>query len=151
MDNLKDFADLPLVTDEGKSVTLADFIGRRVLLFVFPRAATPGCTDQACGFRDAFPKITEAGATVLGISTDKPEALAKWKVKEALPYTLLSDPDHRTIERLGAWGERSMYGKKYMGTLRSHFIFDSDGKAEVMAVKISPKDSVTKGIKTLLK
>src|SRR5512144_2821332 len=111
--NLRDFAGFALKTDEGKPVTLADFVGKRTLLFVFPRAATPGCTTQACGFRDAFPKIAEAGATVIGISTDQPKALAKWKAKENLPYTLLSDPDHVVTEKLGAWGERSLYGRKF--------------------------------------
>jgi peroxiredoxin Q/BCP len=147
---LKDFADITLHTDEGKPITLADFAGKRLLIFVFPRAATAGCTEQACGFRDAFPKIEAAGATVLGISIDEPKALAKWKVKENLPYTLLSDPEHELIDRLGAWGERSMYGKKFMGTIRSHFVVDEKGKFETSAIKISPKDSIAKGMAALL-
>jgi peroxiredoxin Q/BCP len=149
--SLNDCVGDTLLNDEGEPVTLADFVGKRVLLFVFPRAATPGCTTQACGFRDSFPKITEAGATVIGISPDQPKALAKWKEKEKLPYTLLSDPDHRVIDRLGAWGERSMYGKKFMGVLRSHFVFNAEGNVEIAEVKISPKDSVEKGVETLVK
>src|SRR3954471_13676520 len=125
---LKDLSDVTLLTDEGKPVSLADFAGKRLLIFIFPRAATPGCTEQACGFRDAFPKIEAAGATEIGISIDEPKALAKWKAKEKLPYTLLSDPEHKIIDRLGAWGERSMYGKKFMGTIRSHFVVAEDGR-----------------------
>ncbi|HVO43116.1 MAG TPA: peroxiredoxin [Aggregatilineales bacterium] len=147
--NLKDFTGETLLNDEGKPVSLADFVGKRVLLFVFPRAATPGCTQQACGFRDAFPKIAESRAVVLGLSTDEPKTLAKWKAREKLPYMLLSDPDHKTIDRLGAWGERSLYGKKFMGTIRSHFVFGVDGAAEEAAVKISPKDSVAQGVAAL--
>ncbi len=147
---LNDFSDITLLTDEGKSVSLADFAGKRLLIFVFPRAATPGCTTQACGFRDAFPKIEAAGSTVIGISTDSLKALAKWKASETLPYTLLSDPDHQVIDRLGAWGERSLYGKKFMGTIRSHFIVAPDGTIETAAIKISPKDSIDKGVAVLL-
>ena len=77
--------------------------------------------------------------------------IAKWKEKEKLPYTLLSDPDHKVIDRLGAWGERSMYGKKFMGVLRSHFVFDTKGNVEAAEVKISPKDSIEKGVETLVK
>ena len=149
--NLQDFASIQLHTDEGKPVTLADFVGKRTLLFIFPKADTPGCTTQACGFRDNFPKITEADAVVLGLSADSPTALAKWKSKMALPYTLLSDPDHQLIATLGAWGERSMYGKKYMGIIRSHLIFDAAGELVDSSIKISPKDSVEKGIAALLK
>lgn len=148
--SLKDFAGITLLNDEGKPVSLADFIGKRVLLFIFPHAATPGCTTQACGFRDAFPKIQEGGATAIGISIDEPKALAKWKAKEKLPYTLLSDPEHKVIDRFGAWGERSMYGKKFMGTLRSHFVFNEAGNVESAEVKVSPKDSIEKGVESLL-
>ncbi len=148
--NLKDFADIPLQTDDGKPVTLADYVGRRVLLFVFPKADTPGCTTQACGFRDSFPRITEAGAQVLGMSADSPAALARWKAKQKLPYTLLSDLEHRAIDRLGAWGERSMYGRKFQGILRSHFVFEANGMLLTAERKISPKDSIEKGVAVLV-
>jgi peroxiredoxin Q/BCP len=148
--SLKDFSGVTLLTDEGKPVSLADFIGKRLLIFIFPRAATSGCTVQACGFRDAFPKIEAAGAAVIGISIDEPKALAKWKAKEKLPYTLLSDPQHQVIDQLGAWGERSMYGKKFMGTIRSHFVVAEDGSIEATAIKVSPKDSIEKGVAALL-
>ncbi|MBX3062959.1 MAG: peroxiredoxin [Anaerolineae bacterium] len=147
---LQQFANIPLTTDENKSVTLADFVGKRTLLFVFPKADTDGCTRQACGFRDNFPRIQEAGAQILGISADDPKLLAKWKKKFDLPYTLLSDPDHKIIEAFGTWGEKSMYGKKYLGIIRSHFIFDAAGKLEDAQVKISPEDSINKGTSTLV-
>jgi peroxiredoxin Q/BCP len=148
--NLKDLAGFALRTDEGKPINLADYVGKRVLIFVFPRADTPGCTTQACGFRDAFPKITDAGATVFGLSNDEPKALANWKTKQRLPYTLLSDPDHKLIDKLGVWGERSMFGKKFMGTIRSHFVFAENGNLTVAERKINPVDSVKQGVNTLI-
>lgn len=140
-----------LTSDENKPVSLSDFAGKRVLLFFFPKAGTGGCTEQACGFRDAFPKITEKGAVVIGISPDLPPALAKWKTKEKLPYTLLSDPEHKAIDAYGVWGEKSMYGKKYMGVIRSHFVIDAKGNIEDAQRKVSPKVSVEKGVGTLVK
>jgi peroxiredoxin Q/BCP len=148
--NLKDLADITLLSDEGKPLSLASFVGQRVLIFFFPRAATPGCTKQACGFRDAFPKIQANGATVIGISADEPKALAKWKTKEKLPYTLLSDPEHQIIEKFHAWGERSMYGRKFMGILRSHFVFNEAGELIASELRVSPQDSISKGVDTLL-
>jgi peroxiredoxin Q/BCP len=144
-------ADHPLTDDSGHPVSLASFIGKRVLIFFFPEADTPGCTTQACGFRDSFPQITEKGAVVIGISPDAPPALAKWRKKQNLPYILLSDPDHVIAERFGAWGEKSMYGKKYMGIVRSHFVFDETGKVVAAEVKVSPADSIKKGVAELLK
>ncbi|MEP7287328.1 MAG: thioredoxin-dependent thiol peroxidase [Chloroflexota bacterium] len=139
-----------LTNDADQPVSLTDFAGKRVLLFFFPKAGTSGCTTQACGFRDAFPKIEEAGAVVIGISPDAPKALAKWRAKEHLPYVLLSDPDHKVADSYGAWGERSMYGKKFMGIIRSHFVIDGQGNLEASAVKVSPKDSIEKGVASLL-
>ena len=150
MPDTGDFApDFELLSDEEKSVKLADFGSQRVILFFYPKAATPGCTTQACGFRDNYPAISAAGATVIGISPDSPAVLAKWKAKEKLPYILLSDPDHIVAEAYGVWGEKSMYGRKYMGIIRSHFVIDAHGRLEDSQVKISPKDSVTQALKTL--
>ena len=140
-----------LTSDENKPVSLSDFAGKRVLLFFFPKAGTGGCTQQACGFRDAFPKITEAGAVVIGISPDSPAALAKWKIKEKLPYILLSDPEHKAIDAYGVWGEKTLYGKKYLGVIRSHFVVDAQGNIEDAQRKVSPKVSVEKGVGTLVK
>lgn len=131
-----------LLADDDTLLRLSDFRGRRVVLFFFPKADTPGCTTQACGFRDRFPRIEAGNATVIGLSPDKPKALAKWKAKENLPYTLVSDPDHAVAEAYGAWGEKSMYGKTYMGILRGHAIIGADGRIEDLRVKISPQESV---------
>lgn len=135
-----------LQSDEDTSVSLSDFRGQRVVLFFYPKADTPGCTIQACGFRDNFPLIEAANAVVLGISPDSPAQLAKWRAKQSLPYTLLSDPDHAVAEAYGVWGEKSMYGKSYMGIIRSHFVVDADGHFEDVQVKISPQDSVAKAV-----
>jgi len=139
-----------LVSDENKRVSLSDYAGKRVLMFFFPRAFTHGCTVQACGFRDNFPKITEAGATVIGVSPDSPEELARWRAAEHLPYTLLSDPDHKVAEAYGAWGERSNYGKTTIGIIRSHFVIGPDGSMEDAQIKISPTDSIEKGVESLV-
>lgn len=139
--------DFELLTDAGEPLKLSELRGRRVVLFFFPKADTPGCTKQACGFRDRFPRIETANATVLGLSPDQPKALAKWKEKESLPYTLLSDPDHEVAEAFGAWGEKSMYGKSYMGILRGHAIISPEGIIEDLRVKISPDESVDEAVK----
>ena len=141
--------DFSLVNQDGKSVTLRDLRGKKVVLFAFPRADTPGCTTQACGFRDNFANILTRNATVLGISADSPEELKKWQQKEGLQYDLLSDPDHALLESLGAWGEKSMYGKTYMGIIRSHWVFDENGIIIDEQIKISPEDSVRKAYQTL--
>ncbi|RIK22936.1 MAG: thioredoxin-dependent thiol peroxidase [Anaerolineae bacterium] len=139
--------DFELLTDAGKPLRLSDLRGRRVVLFFFPKADTPGCTKQACGFRDRFPRIETANATVIGLSPDKPAALAKWKAKESLPYTLVSDPDHVVATAYGAWGEKSLYGKKYMGILRGHAVIGPDGTLEDLRLKISPDESVEEALK----
>jgi thioredoxin-dependent peroxiredoxin len=141
--------DFELVNQDGKTVKLSDFRGKRVILFAYPKAGTDGCTTQACGFRDEFPKIEAGNAVVLGISPDEPKALKKWKDKEKLPYDLLSDPDHKIIDAWGAWGERSMYGRKFMGVIRSHWVIDEKGMILDEQVKISPKDSIKKAVKAL--
>ena len=134
--------DLELENHDSETVRLSDYRGRRLLLFAYPKAATPGCTKQACGFRDRLPQIDAAGATVVGLSPDKPAALARWREKEGLSYELLSDPDHELLEALGAWGEKSLYGKKYMGVVRSHWVIDAEGRIEDARIKVSPTKSV---------
>ncbi len=134
--------DFELLNDEGNLTKLSDYRGQRVVLFFYPKANTSGCTTQACGFRDNYETIAAANATVLGLSPDKPEALAKWKAKENLPYSLVSDPDHSVAEAYGVWGEKKMYGKTYEGIIRSHVVIDADGNVEDIRYKVSPKDSV---------
>ncbi len=143
--------DFELTTDEGKTVKLSDYQGQRVLLFFYPKAATPGCTTQACGLRDNYAIVEAAGAIVLGISPDTSEKLADWRKEEAFPYNLLSDPDHTVAEAYGVWGERKFYGRAYMGIIRSHFVIDANGRLEDVQFKISPKKSIEKGLKQLQK
>jgi thioredoxin-dependent peroxiredoxin len=149
--SLQKLADITVHTDTGEAVTLAHYVGKRTLLFFFPKADTPGCTTQACGFRDAFPKIEANGAVVLGISPDSPEDLAKWRAKQKLPYTLISDAEHKLADRFGVWGEKTMFGHKFMGVTRSHFVYGPDGALEQAEEKISPQDSIDKGVAALIK
>lgn len=141
--------DFALKNQDGETVRLSDYRGRKVVLFAFPKAGTPGCTTQACGLRDAFPRIEAANAVVLGLSPDTPEDLKKWQQEENLPYDLLSDPDHQVLEEWGVWGEKSMYGKPYMGVIRSHWIIDENGKIADAQVKVSPTDSVERATRFL--
>ena len=141
--------DFELLSDENQPIRLSDLRGRRVVLFFFPRADTPGCTAQACGFRDRMPVIETGNAIVLGLSPDRPAALAKWRVKEKLPYNLLSDPDHVVADAFGAWGEKSMYGKTYEGILRGHAIIGVDGRVEDLRVRIKPDESVQAAVEFL--
>jgi peroxiredoxin Q/BCP len=134
--------DFALKNQDGKTVKLSDFRGKKVVLFAYPKAGTPGCTTQACGFRDQFPRIQSANAVVLGLSPDEVNDLLKWKAEERLPYDLLSDPDHTTLEAWGAWGEKSMYGKTYEGVIRSHWVIDENGVVADAQVKVSPEKSV---------
>ncbi|MBN1200506.1 MAG: thioredoxin-dependent thiol peroxidase [Anaerolineae bacterium] len=141
--------DFELKNQNGSTVRLSDFRGKKVVLFVFPKAGTSGCTAQACGLRDQFPQIEAANAVVLGISPDPPDALLRWKEKENLPYDLLSDPDHAVLEAWGVWGEKSMYGKKYMGVIRSHWVIDEDGVIADAQIKVSPATSVERAAEFL--
>jgi thioredoxin-dependent peroxiredoxin len=138
--------DFELVNQDGKSVRLSDFRGKKVILFAYPKAGTSGCTTQACGFRDAFPRFESVNAVVLGISPDAPKDLLKWKNKENLPYDLLSDPDHKVLETYGVWGEKSMYGRKYMGVIRSHWVIDENGVILDEQRNVKPIDSVAKAV-----
>lgn len=141
--------DFELLNQDGQTVRLSDFRGKRVILFAYPKAGTSGCTTQACGFRDEFPRITDTNAVVLGISPDEPEAQKRWKDAENLPYDLLSDPDHQVLEAWGAWGEKSMYGKSYFGVIRSHWVIDENGVIADVQLKVSPQDSVERAVKAL--
>ena len=141
--------DFELLSDEGTPIKLSDYRGQRVVLFFYPKAATPGCTTQACGLRDSFPQIEAANGTVLGVSPDATEDLAKWRAAEALPYHLLSDTEHVVADAYGTWGERKFYANVYMGIIRSHFIIGVDGRLEDVQYKISPKKSIAKALKSL--
>ncbi len=137
-----------LTDQHGASVSLENLKGSKVLVYFYPKADTPGCTTQACGLRDALPELGE-GVVVLGISPDKEAALARFDTKYTLGFPLLSDPDHATADAYGAWGERKMYGKSYMGIIRSAFLIDEKGRLAQVWYKISPKDTPIKLIKAL--
>ena len=130
--------DFTLVSDSGAPVTLSGLKGKQVVVYFYPRDDTPGCTKQACGVRDAWDAFTAAGAVVLGVSPDGEASHAKFKAKFELPFTLLSDPDHAAAEAYGAWGEKSMYGKKYMGIVRSTVVVGADGKVKAVFPKVKP-------------
>ena len=128
-----------LPDQDGNDVSLSDLKGETVVLYFYPRADTPGCTTQACGVRDRSDEYADAGARVIGVSPDEPGALKKFAGKYDLGFTLLGDPDHVVADAYGAWGEKSMYGKKYMGMLRSTFIINADGKIARVFPKVQPK------------
>jgi peroxiredoxin Q/BCP len=134
--------DFALPSDQGTTVRLSDLRGKRVVLYFYPKDDTSGCTTQACGFRDAYPQIEEKNAVVLGISPDDARSHQKFKTKYDLPFLLLVDSDHVVADAYGVWGEKSMYGRKYMGIIRSHFVIDETGRLADVQVKVSPQDSV---------
>lgn len=128
-----------LPDQNGERVDLSDFEGETVVLYFYPRADTPGCTVQACGVRDRRADYEAAGARVIGISPDEVKAVEKFAGKYELGFTLLADADHAVAEKYGAWVEKSMYGKKYMGVQRATFIVGPDGKVARVFPKVSPK------------
>jgi peroxiredoxin Q/BCP len=117
-----------LQDSHGKRVALKDYTGQYVVLYFYPRDDTPGCTKEACGFRDLWNEIQKRDAVVLGVSPDKPASHVKFSAKYRLPFTLLSDPDKKVMEKYGAWGEKVMYGKKTKGVIRSTLLIGPDGK-----------------------
>jgi peroxiredoxin Q/BCP len=126
----------------GDTVRLSDFKGRKVLVYFYPRADTPGCTNQSCSVRDAREDLSGAGIEVLGISPDTPAKQARFDDKYSLGFPLLADTDHAVAEAFGVWDEKSLYGKKYMGIVRSSFLIDEDGRIEAAWYGVSPKDTV---------
>ena len=136
-----------LLDQSGDRVKLSDFKGHKVLVYFYPKADTPGCTTQACGLRDSAKSIGDT--VVLGISPDKPDKQAKFDQKYGLGFPLLSDEDHSVADAYGVWGEKSMYGKTYMGIVRSAFLIDEKGKIAEAWYKVSPKDTAGNLIKAL--
>jgi peroxiredoxin Q/BCP len=131
--------EFTLPDQTGTPVSLADLRGETVVLYFYPRADTPGCTAQACGVRDHTAEYERAGARVIGISPDTVEAQAKFAGKHSLGFTLLADADHEVADAYGTWGEKSMYGKRYMGVQRATFIIDPEGRIARVFPKVSPK------------
>ncbi len=129
---------------DGNEVSLSDYRGRKVIVYFYPAASTPGCTKQACDFRDNLAELNGAGLDVVGISPDKPAKLAKFRDKEELTFPLLSDPEKATLTAWGAFGEKKMYGKTVTGVIRSTFLVDEDGKIEVAQYNVRATGHVAK-------
>jgi len=141
--------DFTLPADDGSVVRLSDLRGRRVVLYFYPKDDTPGCTTQACGFRDNYVEISEKDAIVFGISPDGVNSHVKFRTKFDLPFRLLADEDHKVAELYGAWGEKNNYGKTYFGIIRSHFVVDAEGKIADVQYSVSAEDSVANALATL--
>jgi peroxiredoxin Q/BCP len=127
-----------LTSDSGETVSLASLRGKPVVLYFYPKDDTPGCTAQACGIRDAWGEFARAGAVVLGVSPDDAASHATFKEKYGLQFPLLADPDHAVAEEYGVWGEKHLYGKTYMGIVRSTFVIDADGNVTKVMRKVKP-------------
>jgi peroxiredoxin Q/BCP len=136
--------DFTLTSDTGEEVTLSGLRGRKVIVYFYPAAMTPGCTKQACDFTDSLESLRAAGYEVLGISPDKPEKLAKFRERDALTITLLSDPSKETLAAWGAFGEKKLYGKVVEGVIRSTVVVDEDGKVEVAQYNVKATGHVAK-------
>ena len=139
--------NIKLLNQDGDTVALSSFKGRKVLIYFYPKADTPGCTTQSCALRDIAEEIGDT--VIIGISPDAPAKLKKFDDKYSLGFTLLSDEDHAVAEQFGVWVEKSMYGRKYMGVQRSSFLIYEKGRIERAWPKISPKDTPTQLLKAL--
>jgi len=128
-----------LKNTEGQTVKLSDFKGKKVVLYFYPKDDTPGCTKEACAFRDDYAQLKKRGVVVLGVSADDQKSHQKFTEKYSLPFTLLSDPDHTMMEKYNAWVEKSMYGRKYMGVARITYIIDEAGKLAHLFPKVKPE------------
>jgi peroxiredoxin Q/BCP len=139
---LKEGAKAPafsLPSDDGSTVALRELKGKKVVLYFYPKDDTSGCTAQACEFRDSWAAVKRKGAVVLGVSPDGVKSHGKFKEKYDLPFPLLADEDHAVAEAYGAWGEKSMYGRKYFGILRTTFVIDEAGRVAKVFEKVKPK------------
>jgi len=136
--------DFTLTSDTGDEVTLSGLRGRKVIVYFYPAAMTPGCTKQACDFTDSLDSLKGAGYEVLGISPDKPEKLAKFRARDNLTLTLLSDPERETLAAYGAFGEKKLYGKVVEGVIRSTFVVDEEGKVELAQYNVKATGHVSK-------
>ena len=136
--------DFTLTSDTGEEVTLSGLRGRKVIVYFYPAAMTPGCTKQACDFTDSLDSLKGAGYEVLGISPDKPEKLAKFRERDGLGITLLSDADRSVMQAYGAFGEKKLYGKTVQGVIRSTFVVDAEGKLELAQYNVKATGHVAK-------
>ena len=141
--------DFEATNDENQTVRLGDFRGKRVVLYFYPKDNTPGCTIQACGFRDSHQAISQKNAVVLGVSPDSAKSHTGFKARFNLPFPLLVDSDHKVAEAYGVWQQKSMMGKKYMGVVRSHFVIDEQGRLADVQYNVKPPDSPKKALQAL--
>jgi peroxiredoxin Q/BCP len=141
--------DFELASDEGETVTLSALRGKPVVLYFYPKDDTPGCTTEACEFRDAYDRFREQGVEILGVSPDTEASHQKFKSKYELPFTLLADPEHQAAEAYGVWKEKKNYGKTYMGVERSTFVIDADGKVARAMRGIRPAGHAAQVLETL--
>lgn len=139
-----------LPDEAGNPVSLREFAGRRLIMFFYPRAMTPGCTTQACDFRDGYAAFVDAGFAIVGVSPDPPGRNLRFREKERLPFPLLSDEDHLLAESLGAWGVKRNYGKEYEGLIRSTFVVGPDGRLETAYRNVRAKGHVARLRRELL-
>ncbi|HSF52311.1 MAG TPA: thioredoxin-dependent thiol peroxidase [Algoriphagus sp.] len=133
--------------EKGELVKLSDYRGKKVVLYFYPKDATPGCTAQACNLRDNYDALLKAGYVVLGVSSDAEKSHQKFIEKQALPFSLIADTDLKVHEAYGTWGEKSMYGRKYMGTLRTTFVIDEQGKIAEVIDKVDTKEHTAQILK----
>ncbi len=136
--------DFTLTSDTGEQVTLSDLRGRKVIVYFYPAAMTPGCSKQACDFTASLDSLRAAGYEVLGVSPDKPEKLAKFRERDALTLTLLADPERETLKAYAAFGEKQMYGKTVVGVIRSTFVIDEEGRIELAQYNVKATGHVAK-------
>jgi peroxiredoxin Q/BCP len=141
--------DFEAVNDQDEQIRLSDFRGKRVVLYFYPKDDTPGCTQQACGFRDSYAEIEGKNAVVLGVSPDSVKSHQRFKNKYSLPFPLIPDTDHAIAQAYGVWQEKSMYGRKYMGMVRSHFVIDEQGKVVEAKYNVKAKESPVSALKAL--
>ena len=141
--------EFTLKNQDGEEVSLKDFLGKKVILYFYPKDNTPGCTTQACSFGDMYPQIREKGAVVLGVSKDSVASHKKFAGKYGLPFTLLSDPELEVIQKYDVWQEKNMYGKKVMGVVRSTYLIDEEGIIKEAFTKVKPGENAAQMLETL--
>jgi thioredoxin-dependent peroxiredoxin len=141
--------DFELMDETGKERKLSDYRGKPVVLYFYPKDDTPGCTTEACSFRDGFSAYQEKNITILGVSPDTVKSHQKFKEKYHLPFTLLADPDHKVCELYGVWGKKKMYGKEYDGVFRTTFVVDGNGKIKKVFENVKPQEHATQVLEAI--